>query len=74
MGVFLSINGWSDHVPDLIKQYTTKRIFLMDGRDLHEVLAGTLTLKELLGAKIEALNLNAEPFIGVDDILSKKNT
>ena len=45
----------------------------MDGLDLRAVLARKLTLEELLRAKIEELNLKAEPFIGVDDILSKKN-
>lgn len=73
MGVFLSINGWSENVPKLLKQNATKRIFLMDGLDLRAVLARKLTLEELLRAKIEELNLKAEPFIGVDDILSKKN-
>ena len=73
MGVFLSINGWSENVPKLLKQNATKRIFLMDGLDLRAVLAKKLTLEEFLRAKIEELNLKAEPFIGVDDILSKKN-
>lgn len=72
MGVFLSINGWSENVPKLLKQNATKRIFLMDGHDLRTVLARALTMEELLKAKIEELNLKAEPFIGVDDILSKK--
>ena len=70
MGLFLSINGWSDNVPQLLKQNLTKRILLMDGHDLRSVLVGTTTLNDLLRAKLEALNLRSEPFIGVDDIVS----
>lgn len=71
MGVFLSINGWSDNVPPLLKQNPTKRILLMDGNDIHGVLTGDLDLNELLRAKLEHLNLRGEPFIGIDEILSK---
>ena len=73
MGVFMSIKGWSDHVPKLLKQNPTKRIFLMDGRDLRAVLTGTVTLQEILQAKIQELNLRSEPFISVVDIVSKRN-
>ena len=31
MGVFLSINGWSDNVPPLLKQNPDKSILLMEG-------------------------------------------
>ena len=34
MGVFLSVNGWSENVPQLLKQNSEKSILLMDGYDL----------------------------------------
>ena len=61
MGFFLSINGWSKHVPPLLKQNADKSIVLMDGYDLRCVLTQQVDLKELLLAKIEALN-DCEPF------------
>lgn len=65
MGVFLSINGWSDNVVPLLKQTTGKSIILMDGFDLRTVLAGHVDLRDFLLAKIEKLNLKAEPYYPV---------
>jgi hypothetical protein len=61
MGFFLSINGWSKHVPTLLKQNANKSIVLMDGYDLRCVLTQQVDLKTLLLAKIDALN-DCEPF------------
>jgi hypothetical protein len=61
MGFFLSINGWSKHVPPLLKQNANKSIVLMDGYDLRCVLTQQVDLKALLLAKIDALN-DCEPF------------
>jgi hypothetical protein len=38
MGLFLSINGWSDHVVGLLKQNPDKSLLLMEGYDLRSVL------------------------------------
>src|SRR6266545_1722513 len=65
MGLFLSINGWSDHVPALLKQNPDKCIFLMDGYDLRCALALEADLRELLVAKLAHLNIETEPFFGV---------
>jgi hypothetical protein len=70
MGVFLSINGWSDHVPSLLKQSASKNVVLMDGYDLRCVLARQVDLVDLLLAKVEKLNIEAEPFLSVRDMLS----
>lgn len=64
MGVFLSINGWSEHVPRLLKQNADKCIILMDGYDLRCVLAREANLRDFLLAKLARLNLEAEPFLG----------
>lgn len=65
MGMFLGINGWSEHVVPLLKQNPDKSIILMEGFDLRTVLATPLDLRHLLRAKIRALNLEAEPFFSV---------
>jgi hypothetical protein len=71
MGLFLSVNGWSEHVPDLLKQNPAKCIFLMDGYDLRCVLALEADLRKLLLAKLARLNLEAEPFLGVRPFLDE---
>lgn len=38
MGLFLSVNGWSENVPRLLKQNSDKSIILMEGYDLRTVL------------------------------------
>jgi hypothetical protein len=70
MGLFLSINGWSQNVIPLLKQNGDKSIFLMDGVDLHAVLAQQISLKNLLKGKLSALNLKTEPFASVRDLLN----
>ncbi len=68
MGVFISVNGWSDHVLDLLKQNQEKRVFLVNGQDISAVLLGSINFTNLLRAKIQALNLKSEPFLSVDDV------
>jgi len=64
LGLFLSINGWSQNVCPLLKQNHDKSIILMDGYDLRCVLVeqNNLDLKDLLLKKIERLNFEGEPF------------
>jgi len=71
MGLFLSINGWSENVPDLLKQNPDKCLFLMDGYDLRCVLALNVDLRDLLMAKLAHLNLDAQPFLGVRTFLEE---
>jgi hypothetical protein len=72
MGLFLSINGWSENVPNLLKQNPDKSLFLMEGYDLRTVLASRLDLRDFLLAKIARLSLEAEPFLSVNEYLGKK--
>lgn len=74
MGVFLSINGWSENVPTLLKQNPEKVIILMDGSDLRAVLSGTITIQKLIEEKVKELSLRAEPYLGVRVILSREGT
>jgi hypothetical protein len=68
MGVFLGINGWSQNVPQLLKQNPTKAIVLMDGYDLRCVLARQVDLSDMLQAKLAKLNLEGEPYLSVREI------
>lgn len=65
MGLFLSVNGWSDNVVPLMKQNIDKCIILMEGFDLRTVLARPFDLRTLLKAKVRALNLDAEPYLSI---------
>jgi hypothetical protein len=68
MGLFLSINGWSENVVPLIKQNPDKSMILMEGYDLRMALAQTIDLRRLIKGKLTALNLEAEPYISVASI------
>jgi hypothetical protein len=48
-----------------MKQNPEKSIVLMEGFDLRTVLAQGCKLRDLLKAKIRALNLEAEPYFPV---------
>ena len=69
MGLFLSINGWVETLPAVLKQHRRKCIILMDGNDLNMVLKGMIDLQELIRAKVEKLNYKTEPFYGAEDYL-----
>ncbi|MFB0845270.1 hypothetical protein [Paenibacillus oleatilyticus] len=71
MGVFISINGWSSHVVDLLKQNPEKSIFLMSGYDLRLALTKQVDLIRMLHIKLSKLNLEAEPFVGAESMLSE---
>jgi len=72
MGVFLSINGWSDNVVPLLKQNPDKGIILMDGYDLCTVLAGQVDLRDFLLAKVAKLNLKTEPYYSVAKYMNEQ--
>ncbi len=71
MGLFLSIEGWSDNVPALLKQNTEKAIILMHGYDLRAILAEEADLGGYITAAVRNLNLKAEPYLGVKDFLGQ---
>ncbi len=64
LGVFLSMEGWSENVPELLRQNPDKSIFLMDGYDLMCVLTGLFTLRAILSAKNSKLTLDCRPYYG----------
>lgn len=72
MGLFLSINGWSDNVCPLLRQNPDKSIVLMEGYDLRTVLAGRVDLREFILAKVGHLNLEADPFLSITAFLARE--
>jgi hypothetical protein len=70
MGLFLSINGWSENVPLLLKQNPDKSIVLMDGYDLRCILSRQVDLQSFILSKIEKLNLDCEPYYGATQYLN----
>lgn len=74
MGIFFSINGWSENVPQLLKEDRRKSIILMDGRDFRAVLDGKITMPILLDGKTQALRLRAEPFVSATELIQQGRT
>jgi hypothetical protein len=72
MGFFLSVNGWSHNVPRLLRQNPEKSIILMEGYDLRTVLSGSVDLRHFVLAKVAKLNLEAEPFLGVQQYAAEQ--
>jgi hypothetical protein len=70
MGLFLSVNGWSEHVVPLVKQNRDKSIILMEGFDLRTVLDRPFDLRQLLRSKARALNLEAEPYFPISRLIA----
>lgn len=73
LGLFLSMNGWSDNVCPLLKQNQDKSIILMDGYDLRCVLDEfiNVNLKDLLLAKLAHLNFEGEPFYSAGQYMQR---
>ena len=61
--LLLSVNGWTSSVIPLLKQNPDKDTILMNGYELRLVLAGTVTMRDMLRRKIDALRFDAEPFL-----------
>ena len=74
MGLFLSINGWSENVPHLLKQNPHKSIVLMNGEDLRLVLAGEVDFVELMREKLTKLNINGEPYYRAVHFVDEKGS
>lgn len=70
MGVFISMQGWTSHVVDLMKQNPEKTVVLVNGGDIRAVLEGKISLVEMVQGKEKALNLKSEPYASVEQILS----
>ncbi len=70
MGLFLSINGWSDHVVPLLKQNPDKSIILMEGYGLRTALSGQVDLRDFILAMVTHLNLQGDPYLDVTKYLT----
>lgn len=70
MGIFWSINGWSDNVPGLLKQSPEKDVLLLEGHALRCTLARQIDLREFLLGAIGHLSIKAEPYLSVAEFLA----
>lgn len=68
-GIFISVNGWSDNVPDLLKQNRYKGIILMNGSDIEHVLRDRVKLGELIQAKEKHLHFKSEPYFDAANLV-----
>lgn len=69
MGLFISVNGWSEHVIPLLYRNPCKNVILMNGSDIEHVLKERVSLSELMRAKIRNLSVYAEPYFDADNLL-----
>ena len=72
MGLFVSINGWSDHVPSLLRQNPDKCIMLMEGYALRAILTNQADLTDLLSAMAAKLSLEGEPYLPILEYLDHR--
>ncbi|MDP2856162.1 MAG: restriction endonuclease [bacterium] len=74
MGLFVSVNGWSRHVISTLKQNPDKVIILANGGCIRGILEKKINLVEFMNAKKEHLGLRSEPFLSIDDYLSRQSS
>ena len=67
MGLFISVNGWSQHVVSTLKQNPDKNIMLMKGEDVRAVLESRISLISLLRNKRRGLDFRSEPYVRFDE-------
>jgi hypothetical protein len=70
MGIFWSINGWSENVAPLLKQNPDKDVLLLEGHALRCTLERQVDLREYLLAAISHLNIQSEPYLSVSEFLA----
>lgn len=57
MGIYFSINGWSENVPLLLKQNPDKVVLLMDSKDFRAILTGDIIAQDLIQEKTNELSI-----------------
>ena len=67
MGLFISVNGWSQHVVPTLKQDPNKNIMLMNGEDVRAVLESRISLISLLRNKRRGLDFRSAPYVRFDE-------
>ena len=69
-GIFISINGWSSHVPKMLKENPKKNIILFDGNDLISVLCDEIELRKLIEIKSMMLSFKAMPYYSAKECVA----
>lgn len=68
-GLFISVNGWSDHVVPALRENPFKNIALVHGSDIEHVLQDRVDLIELIKEKDKYLSIYAEPYFDAANLL-----
>jgi RNA-directed DNA polymerase len=71
LGIYLSMSGWSKHVPSELMKNSRKNIVLMNAEDLECLLDEKISVREMLGAKLEHLNPRGEPYCPAEEYLTR---
>lgn len=69
MGLFISVNGWSEHAIYILRLNRDKNVILMNGSDIENVLKERVSLVELMQAKSRSLAVYAEPYYDASKLL-----
>lgn len=72
-GAFIALNSCTSEALDAITRGKQPNFFIIDGYDLVNVLEGTLTLKELLRAKIRCLAEEGRLLLSATEIIQFKS-
>ncbi|MDQ3657873.1 MAG: restriction endonuclease, partial [Chloroflexota bacterium] len=70
-GIFISMNGFTEGVLDIVKSASIRNAVLIDGEDLSLVMGQHIGLPNLLDAKIEAAQTKGQFYINPITRVSK---
>ncbi len=68
-GLFISVNGWSNHVVPTLRRNPIMNIALMNGSDIEHVLRDRVSLNELMKEKDRNLSVYANPYFDAANLL-----
>lgn len=71
-GLFLAINGVTEHAITLLKQNPSKSIIVMDGFDLRKMLEEGVGFAELIEEKHSYLSFYSEPMLSWAEFIKRK--
>ena len=64
-GLFISYGGFS---VEALQRFQTRRVVLMDGLDIHDLLDRKLSLKEVISAKSRRASETGQGYVPVRDL------
>jgi len=74
MGLFISVNGWTQGVITTLKLNKDRLLILANGECIRGVLEKGINLKDLIEEKIRYVSIKAEPFCSIEDYLKERRS